>query len=90
MKKALILLVRLYQRFINPVLHAICGPGAGCRFHPTCSAYMIEAIQIHGAIKGTWLGCKRIARCQPWGGSGFDPVPPKKEQAEASDKKISL
>ena len=48
-----------------------------CRFEPTCSAYMKEAIQVHGIFKGIYLGVKRILRCHPWGESGFDPVPPK-------------
>ena len=65
----LILPIKFYQKFISP----LC-PGV-CRFRPTCSQYMIEAIKIHGPIKGLWLGIKRICRCHPWGGSGFDPVP---------------
>jgi hypothetical protein len=48
---------------------------AGCRFQPTCSEYFLQAVRYHGALKGSWLGLKRIARCQPWGGQGFDPVP---------------
>ena len=46
-----------------------------CRFPPTCSAYALEALRKHGAIKGLWLAAKRILRCNPWGGSGYDPVP---------------
>jgi uncharacterized protein len=75
MKILLIWLVRFYQRFISKPLHWISGPAAGCRFHPTCSQYFLEAVQKHGAFKGSWLGLRRIARCQPWGGSGHDPVP---------------
>lgn len=48
---------------------------AACRYTPTCSQYAIEAINKHGAIKGLWLAIKRIGRCHPWGGSGYDPVP---------------
>ena len=48
---------------------------AACRYTPTCSQYAIEAISKHGAIKGLWLAIKRISRCHPWGGSGYDPVP---------------
>lgn len=66
----LILTVRFYQKFLSP----LC-PGV-CRYTPTCSQYMIEAIQTHGIAKGLWLGVKRILRCHPWGGSGYDPVPP--------------
>ena len=71
MKKLSILLIKFYQIFISP----LC-PGV-CRFRPTCSQYTAEAIRIHGVLKGTWLGLKRICRCHPWGGSGYDPVPPK-------------
>ena len=71
-KKILILLVRFYQKFLSP----LC-PGV-CRYQPTCSQYMIEAIEKHGIFKGVWLGCKRLMRCHPWGGSGYDPVPPTK------------
>ena len=69
MKFILISLIRFYQRFISPLT-----PPA-CRFTPTCSQYTLEAIQKYGALKGTWLGIKRICRCNPWGGSGYDPVP---------------
>jgi uncharacterized protein len=63
------LLVRSYQLVISPVL------GSSCRFTPTCSAYAIEALAKHGAIKGSWLTLRRLMRCHPWGGMGFDPVP---------------
>ena len=72
--KVLILLVRFYQLTISPLL------GANCRYMPTCSAYSIEAIQIHGPFKGGWLSLKRILSCHPWGGSGIDPVPKKAEK----------
>ena len=67
--RLLILLVRLYQVAISPY------PPASCRFTPTCSQYAIQAIRKHGPLKGTWLAIKRILRCHPWGGSGYDPVP---------------
>jgi len=64
-----ILLIWIYQRFISPLL------GAKCRFTPTCSNYAVEAFKKYGVFKGFWLAVKRIARCHPWGGSGYDPVP---------------
>ena len=51
-----------------------------CRYHPSCSQYTLEAIRVHGVFKGTWLGSLRILRCNPFGGYGFDPVPPKLEE----------
>lgn len=62
--------IRLYQRVFSPML------GANCRFQPTCSRYTAEAIDRFGLITGTWLGVKRIARCQPLFEGGHDPVPP--------------
>ena len=64
----LILVVRLYQLGVSPYF-----PDA-CRFQPTCSQYMIDSIKEWGIFKGTWLGFKRMARCHPWGGHGYDPV----------------
>lgn len=64
-------LVKFYKAVISPILPSTC------RFDPTCSTYMIEAIKEWGAMKGTWLGLKRIGRCNPWGGNGYDPVPRK-------------
>ncbi len=75
MKTLLCWLVRAYQIFLSPILHALAGPFGGCRFRPTCSQYYIDAVQRHGAIKGSWLGGWRILRCNPWGGEGYDPVP---------------
>jgi len=67
--------IRIYQITLSPLLVAIGGPGAGCRFQPTCSEYFLQAVETHGALRGSWLGLKRIGRCHPWGGSGHDPVP---------------
>jgi putative membrane protein insertion efficiency factor len=61
--------VRFYRAVFSPWV------GFNCRYHPTCSAYAMEALEKHGAIKGTWLAARRIARCHPWGGSGVDDVP---------------
>lgn len=55
--------------------------GRGCRFHPTCSAYAMEALELHGGIKGGYLLARRILRCHPWGGSGIDNVPERKDQS---------
>ena len=67
--------IRVYQCTLSPLLGLLCGPGSGCRFTPTCSAYFLEAVEVHGIRHGSWLGLKRLARCQPWGGRGHDPVP---------------
>ena len=70
------LLIRGYQWLISPFLQWLSGgPGAGCRFEPTCSHYFLEACEVHGVLSGGWLGIKRLARCHPWGGFGLDPVP---------------
>jgi len=68
-KRMMILIVRAWQ--IGP--SAVLPPS--CRYLPSCSAYAIEALERHGAFRGGWLTLKRLLRCQPWGGSGFDPVP---------------
>ena len=67
-------LVRFYRRFISPLL-----PPA-CRYLPTCSEYMDEAIRVHGPARGVWLGTRRLCRCHPWGGHGYDPVPPRSDR----------
>jgi len=69
MKKILIQLVRIYQRFISPLFPP------SCRYHPTCSNYMIQAIQVHGALKGSLMGIARILRCHPFVKGGVDYVP---------------
>lgn len=69
MRRTTLLLIRLYQLAVSPYL-----PSA-CRYSPTCSQYSEEAIRLHGVVKGSWLGMKRLLRCQPWGGKGYDPVP---------------
>lgn len=67
--KILILPIRFYQKFISPLTPP------SCRFTPTCSQYAIEALRKHGPFKGMYLAIRRILRCHPWGGSGYDPVP---------------
>lgn len=68
-------LIRGYQILISPVIHFVAGPGAGCRFDPTCSEYAIRAVRRHGCLRGGWLALRRLVRCHPWGGCGYDPVP---------------
>jgi len=63
--------VHFYQRHISPVI----GGRAACRFTPTCSEYMIQSIAKYGAFRGIWMGVRRISRCRPGGGCGYDPVP---------------
>ncbi len=69
--RPLVAAVKLYQVTLRPWL------GAQCRFHPTCSAYAVEALRVHGALRGSWLSLRRLLRCHPLGGAGFDPVPHK-------------
>ncbi|OWY21318.1 membrane protein insertion efficiency factor YidD [Sphingobacteriales bacterium UPWRP_1] len=69
LKQLFIFSVRLYQLILSPYF------GGACRYTPTCSAYMIEAVEEWGVLKGLWLGTKRLMSCHPWGGHGYDPVP---------------
>lgn len=69
LRRLAILPIRLYQLALSPLI------GPRCRYQPTCSHYAVEAIGKHGTLKGGWLAVKRIGRCHPWGGSGYDPVP---------------
>jgi len=64
-------LIRLYQRYLSPLL------GPRCRYYPSCSQYALEALEAHGLRRGSWLALKRIARCHPLHPGGFDPVPPR-------------
>ena len=75
-KTILLNIIRFYQKFISPLKPPTC------RFYPTCSSYSLEAIQVHGALKGGWLSIKRIFKCHPMHPGGFDPVPPRKEKRE--------
>jgi putative membrane protein insertion efficiency factor len=68
MRALTLAILRIYKRWISPVL-----PSA-CRFHPTCSEYMIEAVETHGVARGVWMGTKRLAKCHPFHAGGFDPV----------------
>ena len=72
LKKIYTFPIKLYQWFISPIL------GPSCRYSPSCSHYMLQAIDEWGILRGTWIGLKRIGRCHPWGDHGNDPVPRKK------------
>ncbi|WOS96736.1 membrane protein insertion efficiency factor YidD [Nosocomiicoccus massiliensis] len=74
MKKIILQMIRFYQRYISPM-----SPPS-CRFYPTCSQYAIEAVEEHGAFKGSYLAVHRILKCHPLHKGGFDPVPPKKKK----------
>lgn len=71
MQRALLALIRGYRLVLSPWF------GGQCRFHPTCSVYMEQAIRAHGVARGLWLGLRRIGRCHPWHSGGIDPVPPR-------------
>ena len=68
--RPLIVLVRFYQAVGRPFF------GGQCRFYPTCSDYAVQALETHGAVRGVWLALRRLLRCHPFGGGGYDPVPP--------------
>jgi len=74
MKYLLIGLLKLYRAVISPLY------GDVCKFHPTCSAYALDAVSTHGALKGSWLAARRLVRCHPWSLGGYDPVPAVKAQ----------
>ena len=70
MRRVLTSLIRFYQYAVSPLL------GSNCRFYPSCSCYAHEAVNVHGALRGSWLSVRRILRCHPWHPGGYDPVPP--------------
>ena len=75
-QKALVVSLKAYRMVVSPVLTAVATPmGLGCRYEPSCSKYALEAVQKHGSIRGAVLAFRRVCRCHPWGGCGFDPVP---------------
>ena len=76
--RVLTLLIRFYQLAISPVLPP------SCRFYPSCSAYALEAVQVHGALRGSWLAARRLSRCHPFHAGGLDPVPLARPRGRAS------
>ena len=91
-QQILILGVKLYRSILSPVKTVLFGPLGRCRFEPSCSAYALEALQTHGALKGSWLAVRRLCRCHPWGDFGPDPVPPRcgVRNAECGEKTDTL
>jgi putative membrane protein insertion efficiency factor len=78
MSKLLVWILRAYQLVLSPML------GQNCRFYPSCSSYAIEALQVHGAARGSLLAARRVCRCHPWNEGGVDPVPPKADKNSSS------
>jgi putative membrane protein insertion efficiency factor len=72
-KQLLIWLLRGYRFAISPLY------GQVCRYHPSCSAYALEAVSVHGSLRGSWLAVRRLGRCHPWAAGGYDPVPPRRQ-----------
>ena len=72
MKYPIIWFLKAYRLLISPL------SGQVCRYHPSCSAYALEAVSVHGSLRGSWLAARRLARCHPWSPGGYDPVPPRR------------
>lgn len=75
MKHVILAFIKGWRKFISPVY------GDVCRYHPSCSAYGLRAVEVHGAVRGSWLTVRRIGRCHPWAAGGYDPVPGTPEAA---------
>jgi putative membrane protein insertion efficiency factor len=71
---------RMIRRLVVLYQQVRAGRPSPCRFQPSCSSYAVEALEVHGALRGSWLAIRRLSRCHPWGGQGWDPVP------EAADR----
>lgn len=83
MRSVLKIAIRSYRYLISPLL------GPNCRFYPSCSCYAEEAIEVHGAVKGSYLAARRILRCHPWHDGGFDPVPSARKQFNSPDSDVT-
>jgi uncharacterized protein len=81
--RVLVVLLTGYRRFVSPLL------GQRCRFYPSCSAYAMEAVQVHGALRGSWLAVRRLSRCHPFHAGGLDPVPRRGPEQTAADEAVT-
>lgn len=77
-----IFMVQVYRKTLSPLKYALLGPGSGCRFQPTCSAYAIGCLRSLPLGRALYLSARRVLRCHPWGGSGYDPVPGEEVKSE--------
>jgi putative membrane protein insertion efficiency factor len=82
--RALLAPIRFYRRFVSPALPATC------RYEPSCSAYAVDALLQHGAVRGSWMSVRRISRCHPWHRGGYDPVPPARERHGRSGSSVTV
>ena len=84
MKYVLISLLKAYRFAISPLY------GQVCRYHPSCSAYALEAVTVHGSVRGAWLAIRRLGRCHPWAAGGYDPVPSTASAASSAPDRVEL
>jgi hypothetical protein len=87
MKRVLLGMLGFYRTWVSPGVHALTP--MGCKFHPSCSQYAVEAIEVHGAGRGGWLALRRLVRCHPFSGGGFDPVPLQESSIEPGSQAIA-
>jgi uncharacterized protein len=81
-RQLLIWFLRAYRALISPLY------GQVCRYHPSCSAYALEAVTVHGSARGSWLAARRLARCHPWAAGGYDPVPPRRRTTHETSPSV--